>query len=110
MSQFTGVDRLVRRLARTGPNTRKLVSDALLAAGRRIEEDAIRNSGLPKDSFETTRRGEGLVEVVAKAPYAADLEYGTATTAARPFLRPAALKMRSEVVQRITAAVRKGAQ
>lgn len=69
-------------------------------------------------SIETIKVGELAVDVVAQAPYSAALEegsvreteYGSARTAARPFMRPAVAKKRDEVFDLVRRAVRKGAE
>ena len=47
-----------------------------------------RDTGVLQESLQTTNPEPLLAEVHAAAPYGAALEFGTSTTAARPFLRP----------------------
>lgn len=47
-----------------------------------------------------------IVHVRSNAPYSAPLEFGTSKMAERPFMRPAAKKKRSAVVDLVAAAVR----
>jgi len=56
------------------------------------------------------RRSDKTVNVIANAPYAAALEFGTRQIAARPFLRPAMQKHRSRLVTALamTMSGRKG--
>lgn len=49
------------------------------------------------------RRSEKTVNVIARAPYAAALEFGTRRIAPRPFMRPALQKHRSRLVTGMVA-------
>ena len=64
--------------------------------------------GLAGSVAVTAEAGSGRAAVTVSAPYAVFLEYGTARMAARPFLRPAALKAGREAVAVMAAALRRG--
>lgn len=48
----------------------------------------------------------GRVHVESNAPYSTHLEFGTSKMAERPFMRPAAAKVRSKVAPLVAAAIR----
>lgn len=128
-----GTERYIRHLTRIGPNTRTLVGKALFVAGGMIETEAEisitegsvsgkghvpSKPGEPPNAdtrqldtnIETVKAGELAVDVISKARYSRDLEYGTSKMAARPFMRPAAQKRKKEAVDLIAKAAKKGAE
>lgn len=93
--------------------------EAIMGGGDCIAEEARRRvrvqrrSG-PKgesplaDSIELVEDRQELgVKVVALAPYARFVEFGTRRMAARPFMHPAALGVKNQIVNIVMAAVRK---
>ncbi|MFT4056159.1 MAG: HK97 gp10 family phage protein [Novosphingobium sp.] len=60
------------------------------------------DSGTLADSIEVREVGELECDVVASAPYALALEFGTSKMSERPFMRPAAAKGRP-VAERLVA-------
>lgn len=131
MVKITGGKAVSAKLkAMSGPDLERRVSAALEAAGEQIEIEAelsiTRGSvsgrghvpskpGEPpsndtstlRNNIETTRIGPLSIEVSSNAPYAAHLEFGTSKMAARPYMRPAAEKMRPKVSELIGLAVRR---
>jgi len=65
------------------------------------------DTGRLHGAIDVVRRGELTADVVSAAPYA-DLEFGTARAAARPYLRPATEKKRRDAVALIVQAVHRG--
>ncbi len=55
------------------------------------------DTGVLKNNIETISTGPLTIEVHSKAPYAVALEYGTSKMADRPYMRPAAKKMKPVV-------------
>ncbi|MDR6289999.1 MULTISPECIES: HK97-gp10 family putative phage morphogenesis protein [Inquilinus] len=133
MAHVTGADRHIRRLKRIGQTVRTRVGQALVPAAELVAAEAVTSitidavrgpghvpsqpgeppnadTGRLEHSIAVERRGELAVDVVAAAPYAADLEFGTSRVAARPYLRPATAKKRMEVVERIVQAARRGVE
>lgn len=64
-------------------------------------------SGVLKDHIEALHVEPLRVEVSAKAPYAAALEFGTSKMAERPYMRPATANTRQEIVETVRKAVAK---
>ena len=130
MTRVTGVDQHLRRLTQRAKAVRQEVGKAVAAAAELVAAEAVASitadwiSGpdhVPSDPGEppnadtgrlhgaiaVVRRAELSADVVSAAPYA-DLEFGTARAAARPYLRPAAVKKRQDAVALIIQAVRRG--
>lgn len=112
----------------------KAAARGLYSAGQKIEAEAERSitegavsgefhipslpgqppnedTGALRRTIETHIRADAVptVEVVAggpAAPYAAHLEYGTSTMAARPFMKPATDKHRADVAKEVAEQVR----
>ncbi len=63
--------------------------------------------GAPRlaDAITAGRSSDSHATVRAAAPYARDLEYGTARMAARPFLRPAVANVTADVREHLAAAL-----
>lgn len=64
------------------------------------------DTGRLGDNIETVQPSPLRVEVSSNAPYALPLELGTSKMAARPYMGPAARKMRPQVVRKVRAAIR----
>ncbi|TSD85620.1 HK97 gp10 family phage protein [Mycobacterium sp. KBS0706] len=130
MTRVTGVDQHLRRLAQRAKAVRQEVGKAVVIAAELVAAEAVASitadwiSGpdhVPSDPGEppnadtgrlhgaiaVVRRAELSADVVSAAPYA-DLEFGTARAAARPYLRPATAKKRRDAVALIVQAVRRG--
>ena len=130
MTRVTGVDQHLRRLTQRAKAVRQEVGKAVAAAAELVAAEAVASitadwiSGpdhVPSDPGEppnadtgrlhraiaVVRREELSADVVSAAPYA-DLEFGTARVAARPYLRPATAKKRQDAVALIVQAVRRG--
>lgn len=130
MAGITGVDRHLRRLTQRAKAVRREVGKAVVEAAELVAAEAVAsisadwisgpdhvpsNPGEPPNAdtgrlhraIDVVRRGELTADVVSAAPYA-DLEFGTARVAARPYLRPATEKKRREAVALIVQAVRRG--
>jgi hypothetical protein len=130
MAGVTGVDRHLRRLMQRAKAVRREVGKAVVEAAELVAAEAVAsisadwisgpdhvpsNPGEPPNAdtgrlhraIDVVRRGELTADVVSAAPYA-DLEFGTARVAARPYLRPATEKKRREAVALIVQAVRRG--
>lgn len=58
-------------------------------------------------SIEATKTGRLTAETSANAPYAVDLEVGTSKMAARPFMKPAAERIRPKANNFVAAAVKR---
>jgi len=56
------------------------------------------------------RKGDIVVRVVADAPYAAAQEFGNSKLPERPYMRPAAAKMRDQIKREVGAALNHIAQ
>lgn len=131
MTRITGVDRHLRRLTQRAKAVRREVGKAVVEAAELVAAEAAVGiaagwiSGpdhVPSDPGEppnagtgrlhgtigVVRRGELSADVVSAAPYAADLEFGNARVAARPYLRPATARKRQDAVALIVQAVRRG--
>lgn len=126
MSAKSHQDRL-RRMAR---DTAQEVVRKLYVAGQKIELDAElsitagsvsgighvpslpgqppnRDTSLLDGSIDTEIRSQmpPSVAVTSRAPYAADLEYGTSRMAPRPYMRPAVERNRDDVTRAVGDAV-----
>ena len=131
MAGVTGVDRHLRRLTQRAKAVRREVGKAVAAAAELVAAEAVAiitagwisgpdhvpsspgeppnaDTGRLHGAIDVVRRGELTADVVSAAPYAADLEFGTARVAARPYLRPATAKKRQDAVALIVQAVRRG--
>ena len=61
------------------------------------------DTGVLKNNIETISTGPLTAEVQSKAPYAAALEFGTSKVKERPYMRPAAKKMKPVVADHVKA-------
>ena len=61
------------------------------------------DTGVLKNNIETISTGPLTAEVQSKAPYAAALEFGTSKVKERPYMRPAAKKMKPVVAEHVKA-------
>lgn len=119
----------IRRLQKlSGPDTTRLVGQALFAGGEMIQTEAQisitrgaisgkghvpstpgqppnQDTGTLSGNIETTQTGPLKVQVASNAPYSAPLEFGTSRMAARPFMVPARNKMRPEVQKLVQKAL-----
>lgn len=118
------------RLKRMAQNTAREVVKKLYVAGQLIELDAERSitsgsvSGkghVPSAPSQPPNRDTGVldgnidteivgqnpptVKVSSKAPYSAALEFGTSKMEARPYMTPASVRNRDEVVRLVGEAV-----
>lgn len=59
------------------------------------------DTGVLKNNIETISTGPLTAEVHSKAPYAVALEFGTSKMAERPYMRPAAKKIRPQVAANV---------
>lgn len=124
-----GLKQHLARLKRLrGPETTRLVEQALFAGGELIETEAQRlistgsvsgqghvpsspgeapnfDSGVLSNNIETTRAGKLHVQVRSEAPYASPLEFGTSKMAARPYMGPARDNKRREVTAMVRSAM-----
>ena len=94
----------VNRFAEMRYRCQKAVNEALEVVAEEIAEHARRRapvlSGELRDSIHVTLRGRSLA-VVAGAPYAAHVEFGTIDTPTQPFMRPAVTKGRKMLVSEV---------
>lgn len=120
----------VKLRSASGPDLERRVGQALFAAGNQIEVEAALSitrgavsganhvpsrPGEPPNadthqldrSIETVQITPLKVEVSANAPHAVPLEFGTSKMAARPFMRPAAEKVRPKVLELVQLAQRR---
>lgn len=121
MARVTGLKAHIGRLdALTNNQAVKAINAGLSVAGNLIEVEAElsitrgsvsgknhvpsapgqapnNDTGVLKNNIETVVTGPLSVEIQSKAPYAVPLELGTSKMAARPYMKPAAKKMRPEV-------------
>lgn len=128
---FRGRKAHVARLKRlSGPGMEHEVGKALFAGGNAIAVEAQlsitrgavsgknhrpsapgeapnQDTGVLGNNIETVQVEPLRVQVTSNAPYSAPLEFGTSKMAARPFMRPARDKTRSEVEDLVVAAVRR---
>lgn len=65
-----------------------------------------RDTGILDSNIESYRTGQMAAEVRSQAPYAGHLEFGTSKMAARPYMRPASLKMRPQAMRLVDRAVK----
>lgn len=121
----------LRKLA--GPETARLVGQALFAAGEMIQTEAQlsitrgaisgrghvpsrpgeppnQDTGVLASNIETTQPAPLRVRVSSNAPYSAPLEFGTSKMAPRPFMRPARDKMRHEAQRLVQQAMNRAVQ
>ena len=61
------------------------------------------DTGVLKNNIETISTGLLSAEVQSKAPYAVALEFGTSKVKERPYMRPAAKKMKPVVAEHVKA-------
>lgn len=130
MARVIGAKEHSRRLKRMhGQGAERFIGQALFVAGQMIQVEAqlsiTRGSvsgkhhvpslpGQPPradthrlaDNIETVQPRTLHVEVSSNAPYSVALELGTHKMAARPFMGPAARKMRPEAVRLVRRAIR----
>ncbi|WP_426163096.1 HK97-gp10 family putative phage morphogenesis protein [Sandarakinorhabdus sp. DWP1-3-1] len=113
-----------------GPDAVRLVGAALFTGGERITTDAQisitrgsisgknhvpsapgdapnNDTGVLANNIETVQTGPLKVTVSSNAPYSIELENGTSKMAARPFMRPAAIRNRDAVTELVRRAVNK---
>ena len=133
-STSTSISAHVKRLRAIRDSSEPAAINALLEIGELVRQEAMRSiregtvrglghvpslpgqppagdTGRLEMSIEVElRRSDKTVNVIANAPYAAALEFGTRQIAARPFLRPAMQKHRSRLVTALamTMSGRKG--
>lgn len=129
--KITGADRVLRRLDRmAGPQAHREIGAALFAGGHLIATEAQisittgavsgkghtpsapheppnNDTGALANQIEVTQVGDLKVEVSSNAPYALALELGTSKMTERPYMKPATVKRRGEVVQLVRRAIRK---
>lgn len=119
LAQIAGVASLMQKIETLESEIENAAYETILDGGGQIAEEARRRvrgqrrSG-PKaesplaDSIKVVGDRQGLdVRVVASAPYARFVEFGTRKMAAQPFMLPAALYQRSQILNIVIAAVRK---
>jgi HK97 gp10 family phage protein len=134
--KITGVDKVKRRIeGLAGPEKIELVGRALFAGGEAVKAEAQNsitegatsgkfhvpsapgeppneNTGTLRRNITVTQVGPLHVRVASNALYSSHLEFGTSKMAARPFMGPAARKVKPQVVklvgQAVTIAIRKG--
>jgi HK97 gp10 family phage protein len=131
MAKLSGADKVMAKLkALNSRSAKKRISSALYVAGDMMRVEAAisisagavsgknhkpsqpgeapnYDTGLLANSIETREVAEFEVEVAAKAPYAAALELGTSKMAERPFMRPAADRVRPKAQRLIAAALKR---
>lgn len=131
MAKLKGADRVMAKLkGLDSRSAKKRISSAVYVAGDMMRVEAALSisagavsgknhkpsapgtppnydSGLLADSIETREIAEFEVEVAATAPYAAALELGTSKMAERPFMRPAAERVRPKAQRLIAAALKR---
>ena len=129
--KITGKERVSRILrAMTDPASRRLVEQALFVGASEIVTEAqlsIRRGSVSGKNHVPSRPGEppnqdtgvlaGNIEALqegplravasSNAPYSQPLEFGTSKMAARPFMRPAAAKVKPKVQKLVAQAVSK---
>ncbi|PTQ13733.1 hypothetical protein CLG96_00155 [Sphingomonas oleivorans] len=120
MARIRGAGAHSARLKRlAGPDAVRRIGSAIFAAGKAIRAEAQASvlagagSGAPPDVdagriagvIETAQLGPLKVEISSNAPRAADLEFGTSGMAARPYMRPAAERLRSRATAMVRDAV-----
>ncbi|HYG66098.1 MAG TPA: HK97-gp10 family putative phage morphogenesis protein [Anaeromyxobacteraceae bacterium] len=109
--EVQGASRLQSLLGRLSGRIAAAVAEETLAGAEAVAREAKAlapvDTGRLRASIEALREGRTSAVVVARAPYAAFVEYGTRRMAAQPFMRPAAQRARAEVAARIGEAVRR---
>lgn len=113
-----------------GPESVRLISKALYAAGNMIQVDAQisitegaisgkghvpskpgeppnQDTGVLANNIETVLVEPLKVEVSSNAPYAVELEFGTSKMEPRPYMRPAVARKKDEAVALVRQAVDK---
>lgn len=129
--KIRGDDNHKKHLTRLRKGMTRIVGKALFAAGNIIEIEAevsitrgavsgknhvASKPGEPPNadtrqldtSINTVVANDLTVNVVASAPHALPLEFGTSKMAARPFLRPATRKKRREAIELVRRFVSRG--
>ncbi len=130
MVDIKGHRRLVSRFKKmASPAMEKGIGKALFAAGEIVADRAqgsimagsvsgkkhmpsrpgeppSNDTAVLHNNIETVQVEVLEVEVSSNAPYGAALEYGTSSMAARPFMRPAAIETKGEVVTLINTAIK----
>ena len=129
MAKLKGADKVQAMLkALNGPSAKRRVRAAVYVAADMLRVEAalsisqgavsgknhkVSNPGDPPNfdtgflagAIETRETGEFEAEVSSGAPYSAALEFGTSRMAERPFMRPAAAKVRPKAERLIAAAL-----
>ena len=127
--KITGLDAMRHRLETLPDAARSTVSSALSSLGQEVsaEIQAMFDHALPGVSAPGTPPADASGRLAASvsidtdpenarsvvsvsAPFAFFLEYGTVRMAARPFLRPAALRAGRGALARLATALRQGLQ
>lgn len=130
MAKVTGGKGPIDKLNRmSGPEAAKQLGATLYALGNAIEVEAQislttgavsgkghvpskpgeppnQDTGVLGNNIETTQPTLLRVEVSSNAPYAVALEYGTSKMAERPYMRPAAAKVRKSAPKTLAQAIR----
>lgn len=112
---LTGKRRLRRALADAGAGTETAAIKALGAGAERIAQNArqrvqaLRNADRPAESrlaesIAVENDGSDIV-IVARAPYAPFVEFGTRHMAAQPFLTPALAEHRARIREHASQSV-----
>jgi len=130
MAKIIGGTQYIQKLNRLTSDMEPRVLAALMSAGRDIQRDAVNSlnegavsgpahvpsaPGEPPnsdthrlaDSIEVIPDGPTRVLVVASTPYAAAQEFGNSRLPERPYMRPALAKNRSNISNKVKAAVGK---
>lgn len=135
MPKITGVDKAKKRIEGLAREKVELVGKALFAGGEAVKAEAQHSitegaqsgkfhkpsapgsppnedTGTLRRNITVTQVGPLHVRVASNAPYSGHLEFGTSKMAARPFMGPAARKVKPQVVKlvgdAVTIAVRRG--
>ena len=136
MPKITGVDKAKKRIeGLAGKEKIELVGRALFAGGEAVKAEAQHSitegavsgknhvpskpgeppnedTGTLRRNITVTQVGPLHVRVSSNAPYSSHLEFGTSKMAARPFMGPAARKVKPQVVKlvgdAVTIAVKRG--
>ncbi len=97
------------RLERLAGPALRAATGAAIQRGAQALAEAARDAagdGRLADGIDAVATGPQAAEVRSTAPHAAAIEYGSARSPGRPYLRPAAARLRGAIVAAVARAVR----
>lgn len=131
MAKLKGADKVMAKLkGLNGRSAKKRISSALYVAGDMLRVEAAisisagavsgknhvasapgeapnYDTGMLANGIETREVAEFEVQVASTAPYSSHLEFGTSHMGERPFMRPAAERVRPKAQRLVAAALKR---